>query len=70
MVYDTRVFVAGTATADLSVTTVPDYTNLNVGIQSTDLSIVGTDYTVTVQARTPSYQCMQKDFTVKPYTCT
>ena len=70
LVYDTRVFLAGVASTDVSVTTTPDYTNLNVGITATDLSIIGTDYTVTVEATTPSFQCMQKDFTVKPYSCT
>ena len=58
MVYDTRVFLAGVASTDVTISTVPDYTNLNVGITATDLLIVGTDYTVTVEATTPSYQCM------------
>lgn len=52
------------------MTTSPLYTNLNVGISSADMTMIGSDYTVTVQAITPSFQCMQKDFTVKPYSCT
>lgn len=55
LVYDTRVFVNGVADSKLTVTTTPVYTNLNVGISSADLSIIGTDYTVTVQAATPSF---------------
>ena len=69
LVYDTRVFVGGASSTDFTVSTVPDSTNLNVGIQASNYSISGTDYTITVQAMTPSFQCMQKDFIVKPYSC-
>lgn len=40
--------MGGLATTDLTVSSVPVYTDLNVGITATDLAIIGTDYTVTV----------------------
>ena len=69
LVYDVREFISGVASTNLNVV-VPTFSNLNVGIESSDLSIVGVDHTVTVMYTTNAYQCLQKDFTVKPYSCT
>ena len=62
--YMVKIGPAGTITA-----TTPTTASKIITIDSSDLSLSAVDQKVTVLARTPSYQCLQKDFTIKPYNC-
>ena len=64
--YMTKETLAGVPSANLNLVD-PTGTNLNIGMQSSDLTLEGVVHTVTVLAISPSYQCAQKDFLVRPY---
>ena len=59
-----KIGPAGTITAST-----PTTASKIIAIDSSDLSLSSVDQTATVLARTPSYQCLQKEFTIKPYDC-